>query len=44
MVKNMYRIPIIENYANCRDKVILTPLAENEKERNEMEKLEKKKI
>ena len=35
---------IIENYANCRDKVILTPLAENEKERNEMEKLEKKKF
>ena len=25
---------IVTNYSNCRDKVILTPLAENEKERN----------
>ena len=35
---------IVENYANCRDKVILTPLAENEKDRNEMENMEKEKF
>ena len=33
---------IVKNYANCRDKVILTPLAINEKERSEMKKSEKK--
>ena len=35
-------VDVVTNYVNCRDKLILTPLAENEKERNEMEKIEKK--
>ena len=33
---------IIDEYDNIKNKVILTPLAENEKERSEMEPLEKK--
>ena len=33
---------IINDYDNCNNKVILTPLADNEKERSEMESLEKK--
>ena len=33
---------IIDDYDNYNNRVILTPLAENEKERNEMEALEKK--
>jgi len=37
---------VCKNYAleSCDEKVILTPLAENEKEKNEMENLEKKKF
>ena len=35
---------ILSSYENCNNKVILTPLAENEKERNEMEEIEKKKL
>jgi hypothetical protein len=33
---------IVDDYNNCKNKVILTPLAENEKERDEMENNEKK--
>ena len=33
---------IVDDYNNCKNKVILTPLAENEKERDEMENKEKK--
>ena len=33
---------IVTNYANCQDKLTLTPLAETEKEENEMNELEKK--
>ena len=32
---------VVANYVNSKDKVILTPLAENEKEINKMENLEK---
>ena len=35
---------IISNYVNCNDKVTLTPLAQNDKNFNEMEILEKKKF
>ena len=35
---------IVHDYSNNKVKSILTPLAENEKERSKMEKLEKKKL
>jgi hypothetical protein len=41
-LKDSKIIKILNNHVNCRDKVDLTPMAENEKERNEMKNLEKK--
>jgi len=42
-IKNSQIDDIIDDYDSANNKVILTPLAENEKERREMETLEKKK-
>ena len=44
--ENKKNTNVCKNYAleSCDEKVILTPLAENEKEKNEMEKLEKKRF
>ena len=42
-IKNSQIDDIIDDYDSAHNKVILTPLAENEKERREMEALEKKK-
>ena len=44
--ENKKNTNVLRNYTfeSCDEKVILTPLAENDKEKNEMEKLEKKKF
>ena len=44
--ENKKNTNVCKNYTfeSCDEKVILTPLAENDKEKNEMEKLEKKKF
>ena len=43
-IKNSEIVDIIDDYDSSHNKIILTPLAENEKERSEMEALEKKKF
>ena len=43
-IKNSEIVDIIDDYDNSHNKIILTPLAENEKERREMETLEQKKF
>ena len=43
-IKNSKIVDIIDDYDNSHNKIILTPLAENEKERREMETLEQKKF
>ena len=43
-IKNSEIVDIIDDYDSSHNKIILTPLAENEKERSEMETLEKKKF